>query len=233
MARVPATVASAQKGADYSVDIHQKGEGSEKLAWRYAARSATNDISVTGWFIMQLKAAKVAGLRVDTQAFDGAMRFLDSVEQKGAEANAGGSYGGGNRYGYTDANGVSPRRTAIGCLGRLFVGTPGQELAGGVNWFVEKGGVPNWGANGGNVDLYYWYYGTFTVYQFDGPDGPVWTRWNKGMVSSLCDNQRLDGDDKGSWDPVGDYSNYWGRAGQTALGVLCLEVYYRYLKMGN
>ena len=41
------------------------------------------------------------------------------------------------------------------------------------------------------------------------------------------------GDDAGSWNPVGQYSAEWGRVGQTALGCLCLEVYYRYQQLKN
>ena len=37
-------------------------------------------------------------------------------------------------------------------------------------------------------------------------------------------NPRLDG----SWDPIRD-GEYAGRAYSTAMGALCLEVYYRYL----
>ncbi|MCK6471423.1 MAG: terpene cyclase/mutase family protein [Planctomycetes bacterium] len=230
MGRVPGTVASAQKGVDYSIDIHQKGDASEKLGWRYAAKSATGDISVSGWFIMQLKSAKVAGLKVDPAGFDGAIKFLDSVQNKGAGGGgADASFGsGGHVYGYTDANSVSHRRTAIGCLGRQFLGWKKEDLQGGVDWFVNKGGVPNWGANGGSVDLYYWYYGTLCVFQ---QGGDVWKNWNESMKKALCDNQRRGGDEDGSWDPVGDYSGYWGRVGQTALGCLCLEVYYRYLPL--
>ena len=33
----------------------------------------------------------------------------------------------------------------------------------------------------------------------------------------------------GSWDPVGLWASYGGRAYATAMGALCLEVYYRYL----
>ena len=103
-----------------------------------------------------------------------------------------------------------------------------EDLQGGVEWFVNQGGVPAWGANGGQVDLYYWYYGTLCVFQ---QGGDVWKRWNKAMKKALVDNQRQGGDEDGSWDPVGAYSQYWGRVGQTALGCLCLEVYYRYLPM--
>ncbi len=231
MGRVPETVASAKRAIAYSIDKHQKGEASDKLGWRYNAKQDTNDISVSGWFIMQLKSAKVAGLPVDQAGFDGAIKFLDSVEQKGGggAGDANSSFGGGgHRYGYTSPNDVGHRRTAIGCLGRQFLGWKREALQGGVEWFVNNGGVPSWGANGGSVDLYYWYYGTLCVFQ---QGGDVWTRWNEAMKKALCDNQRRGGDEDGSWDPVGAYSDYWGRVGQTALGCLCLEVYYRYLPM--
>ena len=224
MGRVGETTKSAQKGVDYSIDKHQQGEGSERKAWRYAAKSPTADISVTGWYIMQLKSAKVANLKVDVAGFDGAVRFLDSVEQKGA---AGDPYGG-HRYGYTDPQSIGHRRCAIGCLGRQFLGSKREDLQGGVEYFVDQGGTPQWNGNGSNVDLYYWYYGTMCVYQ---QGGDIWKRWNKDMLKALCDNQRKGDDENGSWDPVGAYAEYWGRVGQTALGILCLEVYYRYLPL--
>ena len=51
------------------------------------------------------------------------------------------------------------------------------------------------------------------------------------MKKTFIGNQRQGGPEDGSWDPVGSYSKEWGRVGQTALSVLCLEVYYRYLRM--
>ena len=48
------------------------------------------------------------------------------------------------------------------------------------------------------------------------------------MKSALVTNQCKQGDEMGSWNPVGAFSNAWGRVGETALGCLCLEVYYRY-----
>jgi len=224
MGRIPETIASAKKGISYSIDKHQQGEASDKKGWRYAPKSSTGDISVSGWFIMQLKSGKVAGLPVDPAGFDGAIKFLDSVEVKG---NAGDPYSA-HRYGYTSPENVGVRRTAIGCLGRQFLGWKKEDLQGGVEWFVNQGGVPEWGGNGGKVDLYYWYYGTLCVFQ---QGGDLWKRWNESMKKALVENQRKGGDDDGSWDPVGSYSEYWGRAGQTALGCLCLEVYYRYLPL--
>ena len=35
MARIPETMAAAQKSIDYSVNVFQRGKGSERLGWRY------------------------------------------------------------------------------------------------------------------------------------------------------------------------------------------------------
>jgi len=119
------------------------------------------------------------------------------------------------------------RVTAIGNLCRQFLGWKKEDLQASVQWFMDKGGVPDgWGA--GKTDLYYWYYGTLCVFQ---QGGDMWKQWNEAMKKTLCESQRRGGDEDGSWDPVGTYADRWGRVGQTALGALCLEVYYRYLPM--
>ena len=88
--------------------------------------------------------------------------------------------------------------------------------------------MPKYGGNGESCDLYYWYYGTLCVFQ---QGGDLWKRWNDSMKDALVTNQAKQGDDAGSWNPVGPFSNEWGRVGQTALGALCLEVYYRYMQL--
>ena len=226
MARVPDTVAAAQKAIDYATRDHQQGEGSDKLGWRYQAKTP-GDISVSGWFIMALKSAKVAQLNVDHAAFDGAIKFLDSVEKKDAAAGNSG-YGPASRYDYQPGSGTNKRRCAIGNLARQFLGWKKEDLQSSVEAFVNDGGVPSWGANGEAVDLYYWYYGTLCVFQ---QGGDLWKRWNDGMKKALTENQCKQGDDAGSWPVVGEFSGEWGRVGQTALGCLCLEVYYRYKQL--
>ena len=116
----------------------------------------------------------------------------------------------------------------MGCLSRQFLGCKKEALQGAVEWFVNSGGVPSWGANGGNVDLYFWYFGTLSSFQ---QGGDVWKRWNDGLKKAITENQLKGGDEEGSWDPTGPYSEYWGRVGQTALSCLCLEVYYRYSEL--
>jgi hypothetical protein len=230
MANIPDTKAAAQKAIDYCTEKHQQGEGSDKGAWRYSPK-AEPDTSVSGWFIMALKSAKVAGLHVNPASFDGAIKYLDSVEKKDAGAAGGSGYGPASHYWYMTNNEhgqTAHRLTAIGNLARQFLGWKKEDLQGSVEWFVNKGGVPKWGGNGESCDLYYWYYGTLCVFQ---QGGDLWKRWNDSMKEALVTNQCKQGDDAGSWNVVGDFSGEWGRVGQTALGCLCLEVYYRYLQL--
>ena len=226
MANIQDTKQAAQRAIDYSIK-HQDGDAYDRLGFRYKAKQA-GDLSVSGWFVMQLKSAKVSGLRIEDQAFSGILKFLDSVEKKGQGGDKG--YGPASVYWYQPSDehsNTAHRLTAIGNLCRQFLGWKRGELQASVSWFVEKGGVPDgWGE--GKTDLYYWYYGTLCSYQ---QGGDIWKKWNEAMKKTLCENQRVGGDEDGSWDHVGDYSKEWGRVGQTALACLCLEVYYRYLPM--
>lgn len=227
MGRVADTKAAAQRAIDYATEQHQQGEGSDRLGWRYAAKSA-GDLSVTGWFVMAMKSAKIAGLHVSDNAFEGAIKFLSSVEYKDNQGDA--AYGS-SHFGYKPGDehaGSGFRLTAIGSLVRQYCGHSKEETQGSVNWFIGKGGVPSWGMNGESVDLYYWYYGSMACFQ---QGGDSWKQWNTAMVKTLVDNQCKDGGDAGSWPIVGAYCDEWGRVGQTALGALSLEVYYRYERL--
>ena len=227
MANNKETRAAAQKAIDYCTEIHQNGEGSEKGGFRYDAKSKTCDISVTGWFVMAMKSAKVAGLHVNPASFEGASKFLDRCEQKNAAGGDSG-YGPPSEYVYNpDGQAhISACTDAIGHLCRQFMGVPKENLQSGVDLFVKKHHTPKWGASN---DLYYWYYGTLCVFQ---QGGDLWKEWNETMKPALCDNQCKNGDDAGSWTPcAGEHEKQWGRVGETALCVLCLEVYYRYVQL--
>jgi hypothetical protein len=215
MSRESSTQSVAQRAINYCTREHQQGEGTDRLGWRYAPKTA-GDISVSGWFIMAMKSAKGAGLAVDPSSFEGAMKFIDSVEVKNGNVS---------QYSYQPGKDANKRRCAIGNLARQILGTPVENLQASVESFVNDGGIPNWGNNGDAVDLYYWYYGTLCTFQ---QGGEVWNRWNEGLKKALTENQSRQGADTGSWPAVGDFSSEWGSVGQTALSCLCLEIYYRY-----
>lgn len=234
MARVPATIAAAQKAITYTTEIHQCGTQSDKYGWRYKPKDRGGDMSNVGWFVMQLKSAKVAGLNVDPASFEGALKWLDKVEaDKVAVKKTSSSFDtGGHRYGYTDKT-VTVNNTSMGILCRLFTGTRPEEVAGACQWLLETE-PPRWdaklgpGAHHNSFPMYYLYYTTLVSFQVGGD---IWKRWNQGMKTVLVNNQRKDGDADGSWDPLAKHEIRAGRAYTTAMGAMCLEVYYRYLPM--
>ena len=196
-----------------------------RLGWRYNTGQA-GDLSVTGWYIMALKSAKIAGLHVDPNAFDGAMKFLDSVEIKDPN-------GGPSRYAYQPGT-EHPESAHL--LTRHWYAPRVNSAAGrkkrpktasnGLSTRARRS--PKWSANGKSVDLYYWYYGSLSTFQ---QGGDPWKRFNHGLIQALTKNQCKTGDDAGSWPIVGEFSDEWGRVGQTAMAALCLETYYRYERL--
>ena len=237
MARIPETMAAAQKAVDYSVNIFQCGKGSDRMGWRYGPQEM-GDVSTTGWFVMQLKSAKVAGLHVDPLSFEGASHFLDTLEVE--KRNPGDPYTA-DHYGYrADAGGAgvgairvknSHCNTAIGCLIRLFLGTKPEEMQGTAEFFAKEGGLPS----AQHPEYYHWYYATLSSFQVGGD---VWKKWNEAIKSSLLELQcKGPGDNAGSFDPKGHSTEgaeeRGGRVFTTAIGALCLEVYYRYAQLAR
>lgn len=231
MARNPKVGDVAQKAIEYSINVHQHGakKGSDRSGWRYKAGESP-DTSVTGWYVMQLKSAKVAGLQVDPVGFQGAENWLNSVEIE--KHNPNDPYSGGTfRYKVNGHTGESI--TSVGMLSRLFLGASPDTLGGGEKLLLQD--LPTWkassggkhGAGGGHA-MYYWYYGTLSMFQI-GKDS--WKQWNEALKKSLLPNQCVGGKDDGSWPPLATEGVRGGRVACTALGALCLEVYYRYLPM--
>jgi hypothetical protein len=115
--------------------------------------------------------------------------------------------------------------TAEAMVCRHFLGLPADEPeaqreAG--NFLMEE--LPGQG----RPNLYYWYYATMAMHQLQGD---YWQTWNRALRKALVESQRIDGDDAGSWDTNTVWGGYGGRVYTTAMGALCLEVYYRFLPL--
>ncbi|MCZ7644375.1 MAG: hypothetical protein M5U26_03690 [Planctomycetota bacterium] len=235
MGRVERTKEAAQKAVKIDNGIGLRKEWSSELyGWSYSLAQLDvlkGDLSNSGWHIMLLKSAKTAGLQVEPACLEGAIRFMDACERGKVD----GDPYSGHLYVYSPvdapnhANAPYPRITAVGCLGRLFFGAKPEELQNGINFIMEKGGVPKRNDQG-LLDLYYVYYASLVMFQAGGEE---WKKWNTGLQASLLPFQVKDGGPlDGSWKPWDNgYSGLWGRVGETALSVLSLEVYYRYLPM--
>ncbi len=225
MTKDPELQGAAQKAVDYS-KFHQD----PYKGWRYNPKEH-GDISVTGWFVMQLKSAKIAGLRVDGGCFQGALNFVDSVTNKDT-GQVGYTSPAGGRGGPQPKAGGIYRREAIGMVCRQFMGAGRDDELVRKSGAWPAGAVPAWDS----CDFYYWYYATLGMFQMGGED---WNKWNAALKPTLLDHQRkggpMDGsanDVDGSWDTDKDrYGKECGRVYTTALGALCMEVYYRYLPM--
>jgi len=204
-------------------------------AWRYdVPPSGENDTSVTGWMIFALKSAEEAGLQIDPEAYVGGLSWIDEVTDP-ATGRCGYDSIGSKSSRITNVNDHYPPEkgeamTAVALLCRFFMGQKPEE-----NPIMEKHAkllaqkLPEWDPDGLGNDMYYWYYGSYAMYQMGGSE--YWTPWNKAMKEAVLGSQEHDGDEKGSWNPVGPWGYAGGRIYSTACMTLCLEVYFRYAKV--
>ena len=199
---------AAQRAIDYCVKT-QSPEG----GWRYTARR-DSDLSVTGWFVMALQSARMAGLEVPTPTLRQTTKFIESV-----------SHDGGSRYAYTLRDSPTLSMTAEGLLCRQYLGWRHDDprLQEGADILIKN--LPSW--KNGKRNSYYWYYATQVCHHMESIH---WQTWNERMREVLPANQILKGRERGSWDPRGDrWATSGGRLFGTCLSIYMLEVYYRHL----
>jgi hypothetical protein len=206
----------AQRAIDYCVRIQSADGG-----WRYSP-GEPGDTSVTGWFVMALQTARMAGLEVPGTVFDKISEFLDLVA-RGDEAG----HDMGSRYAYRLRDGATVSMSAEGLLCRQFLGWKRDDprLAAGVEYLLGR--LPD----KDDKNVYYWYYATQVCRHMEGP---AWRKWNGVMRSILPELQETAGRERGSWNPQGDRwgsPGYGGRLYVTCLSIYTLEVYYRHLPL--
>ncbi len=198
----------AQRAIDYCVSV-QAPEG----GWKYFPGSGS-DLSVTGWFVMALQSARMAGLTVPSKTLLEVNKFLDSV-----------SHEYGSYYSYQDGSPPSKSMTAEGLLCRQYLGWQRDDdrLLQGANYLLDN--LPDWSRS--DRDAYYWYYATQVCHHMEGKH---WQAWNKVMRDLIPQKQVKEGRERGSWDPEGfRWDSEGGRLFITCLSTYMLEVYYRHL----
>ncbi len=231
----------AQRAIDHLVAAQKSNPtGSGRWGWRYApGGDSVADMSVTGWMVMALKSARMSGLRVPQEAFDGALAFTTWVTGEDGlvgyldPAGAGEAVSG--RHDHFDYH--VGTMSALGMLTRIFVAQdeadPFLDLAAA----RLAGDLPAVSEDGLSIDYYYWYYATLALNQLDGPESPrhtgrYWRPWNEAMQSALLGLQDGDAEPdvctRGGWLQPDRWSYAGGPVYSTALNVLTLEVYYRY-----
>ncbi|MCC6151378.1 MAG: terpene cyclase/mutase family protein [Planctomycetes bacterium] len=231
---------TCERAVQFILDAQNPGKG-----WRYGVKTGENDTSFTGWAVMALKSAKMAGLELDDKAaFDGASSWLDSVtveEKKGEYCTGYNSPGSGNaRLRAAQNYETNPTMDAINICARLFMGRTGWDTNSKVLKFqagLLTKNLPKW--EHAKIDYIYWYWGTLAAYQYGGD---TWIKWAAAIKPALTDNQRgwrkedKDAtaetlDEHGSWDAVDAWAAAGGRVYGTAVNCLMLEILQRYERL--
>ncbi len=200
---------SALAAIEYTINSQHQERG----GWRYSP-GQDSDTSVTGWQLMALHSARMAGLELPEKPFDLARRWLDFA--------GGGEHGG--LYGYQSPSDISRAMVATGMFCRQLDMVPPSSPK-----MIESAELmKRYPIRDNNPDLYYIYYGTLALYQHQGP---IWQQWNNDLKRILPDIQIKSGSLAGSWDLSRSNTKGGGRIASTTLAILSLEVYYRILPM--
>lgn len=201
-----------ERARDHLLDVQTPG-----LGWRYERREKKCDTAVTGRVVFALERLRRAGIAVPAAAFEGALRWTDSMTDR--------KYG---QIGY-DLRGGSMARpkgmhdrfppeqsqsmTATGCLVNFY--------AGRIPSFLNESFLLFWEAKprASNPDMYYWCVGARA---WQAACGTVPRDWYAPMVASIAKCVAADGGmlAKGPWQEA-------GRVYATAMCVLALATPYR------
>ena len=186
-----------------------------------------NDLSVTGWQFQALKAAKHTNLKIP--GLQAAIKKVEGYLE--SKQTADGGFGNADRA--THYNQWNLTGAALLGLQTLGVGNAGKVNK-GIRWLtdqIEK--EPRTWNN--DCYLYTWYYDTQALFQ---KGGASWKIWNDQFQKEILANQLEDGSYKvesvgevgaaGTGAAGGDKDVY-----RVCLATLMLEVYYRYLKVGD
>lgn len=207
--RVPAELA-----VKYCLENQAKEGG-----WRYSPK-VDSDVSVTGWLVMALQSARMAGFEVPKENLQRVEDFLDKI-----------ALNNGSRYPYQRGEESQRSMTAEALLCRQYLGWRRDDprMLDGVAYITQPENLINFSRD---RDVYYWYYATQVCHHMEGD---FWKTWNKVMRKVVCENQTRTGPEAGSWDPNRPSQDKWapfgGRLYVTCLSIYMLEVYYRHLPL--
>ena len=188
--------------------------------WDYHDPGADrSDTSITGWMLFAAKSARSAGIDVPDDVFRRVERHFRSAGAGDSQAYP--------RISYV----VHARERGEGdTLATLAIGLASLQVLGWSRedrWMIAASDILT--ERGPDLDnLYYTYYATLAQFQMGGAN---WAAWNRALRDPLIARQRTKGDAAGSWSAEPDI---WGRnrggdVYATAMSVMCLEIYYRYL----
>jgi prenyltransferase beta subunit len=175
--------------------------------WRYQIVSQDADMSISGWQILALRAAKNIGCDIPAERIDLAMQFVLQCR----DANSGG-------FVYTPGGGATASCTGTGILALELCGKDRQhsrEALQAGSYLIKNPVRP-----GDNYFHYALYYGSQAMFQLGGN---YWQVYRPTLHKLLLDSQQRNG----SW-----ISNEGvGPSYSSAMAILALTVEYRLLPL--
>lgn len=184
----------------------QRAHGNPRGGWRYQAGASDSDISVTGWQVMALRAAKNCGCDVPADSIERAVDYIKRCQDPRT---------GGFRY-MPEQQGANMPRTGTGLLcleicGKQWHRSPEALKAGNYLLQAQK-------ALGGQHFSYGVYYCSQGMFQLGGN---YWKAFRQRLHEVLLPRQQSNGS-------FADRDGF-GPQYPTAMAVLALTVEYRYL----
>jgi hypothetical protein len=226
---------------EQAVQIIIKGQTTAG-GWDYSyTRGSRNDLSVSGWQMQALKAAKLSGVKADGLQ-DSIKLAVKQIEKMYMEDG---------KFSYENNNGAKPAMTGVGalCLQQWGTGSGGKPVREAVKLIrqgLEQRGKenrdpkpddfrPNYRLeyNGPYADPYGWYYAAQVMRNAGGKN---WELMSAALIAEIIPAQTADGSFKLEMGggPLSEGQGT-GTAGTSrdiyvqALDTLMLEVYFRFL----
>jgi len=219
-----------RRALEYLLSMQGPGGG-----WDYEQRVPTrrdkfkpserNDLSITGWAVLALVAAREANFEIPAENLTRLTAYLRECTR----SNGDGVYANeGTRPG---AKGMA--MLAVSNVSRRLLGESPAARTQQTQLARMSKEPPAWSRAGEleGSNMYYWYYGTLAMMLAkDAEKGDDrWRQWNIALKRTLLENQCKSGGRRGSFDPACHWAKHGGgRVYSTAICVLNLEIYYRY-----
>ena len=178
-------------------------------SWGYVP-GRPGDMTVTGWQVLSLIAARKGRIDLRTDTLPDAKEFVMST-----------CTDRDYWFGYKGPPG-EPTTTAIGLTLMLFLGQSPDYTP----FYVALTNLADRGPTLTNI--YHDYYATLALHHSRHRD---WDRWNTRLRDHLVATQAKSGHEAGSWHFPDQWGDIGGRLYTTVMCAMTLEVYYRYMPL--
>jgi hypothetical protein len=175
--------------------------------WRYQGTSRDSDLSVTGWQLLALRAAKDIGCDVPAEAINQAISYVKNCSTRDRQG-----------FGYQPGGSATATRSGTGILA--------LEVCGAHHTPETLGAADALLRHPLQLDDHYFFYGVYycTVGMFK-VGGHHWDKTREHVCRLLLPTQHADG----SWLPDRGGERPHGSIYATSMAVLALSVEYQYL----